>query len=60
MINKNYELSEFGECLRQNFAAKTANVYELGFGHSYQFATKLQNSIDFVECKAFRENPYHS
>ena len=49
---KNYELNEFDECLCQNFAAKAANVYELGFYYSYQSATKLQNSI--------RGNSYYS
>ena len=28
-----------------NTAAKAANVYEFGLGHSYPCATKLQNSI---------------
>lgn len=49
---KNYELYEFDECLCQNFAAKAANVFELGFYYSYQSATKLQNSN--------QENSYHS
>jgi len=42
---KNYELNKLDEYRHVNFAAKAANVYELDFGHSYQSATKLQNSI---------------
>ena len=44
-MKRNYELNEFHEFRCMNFAAKAANVYELSFCHSYQFATKLQNSI---------------
>ena len=44
-MKRNYELNELNECQRKNLAAKAANRYESDFSHSYQFATKLQNSI---------------
>ena len=54
-MKRNYELYECNECLGKNFAAKAADLYESGQSYnSYLFATKLPNSIDFVECKAFR------
>ncbi len=45
-MKRNYELYECDECLRQNLAAKAADLYESNrVFHSYLFATKLQNSI---------------
>ena len=51
-MKSNYELNESYECLRINFAAEAANLYEFGLRYSYGFATKLQNSI--------RNNQYNS
>ena len=46
-MKRNYELNELNKFQRLNLAAKAANRYESELSHSYQFATKLQNSIRY-------------
>ena len=44
-MKRNYELNELNESQNENFAAKSADLYEYAKSNSYSFATKLQNSI---------------
>ena len=46
-MKRNYELNELNKFQRLNLAAKTTDGYESDLSHSYQFATKLQNSIRY-------------
>ena len=59
-MNKERRIERIKRILSLEFNGQGRECLRIGLDLSYQSATKLQNSIDFVECKAFRENPYHS
>jgi hypothetical protein len=60
-MKRNYELNECYECLRKNFAAKAADLYEFGqLINSYHLQRSCKILLASSNAKHFVKNSYYS